>query len=311
MPLMQGTIRLPPRAAGGGEEGRRRRRRPLPRGGAAARLPVTVRGEIRPSPLPSPPGLQSFDLANGPVREASSTATRTRSSVTKPRTLARQQLDARRRGDGARAARPAAAAGDPEPARDRGRVPRPERRDADRRGDGTALAGTLAAGRPRRPMGARARRPPGPRGGRRSRRHAGRGRAGAYRRLRAPDVVDPQARGRRLLRLRPHHRGPSRRRAVQGRHRRAGSFRLLGPSGDRRRPRAPGVGDGPGGAHRRHQHGRLGVARRAVVVRDRRRRPHRHRARAPALRARRDRALPGAHALPRGDRAGDRSSARA
>ena len=43
----------------------------------------------------------------------------------------------------------------------------------------------------------------------------------------------------------------------------------------------------------------------AVLVRRRRRRPHRRAAGAAALRAGRDGALPGAHAVPRGDRAGD------
>ena len=62
-------------------------------GGAAAKLPITVRAEIRPSVFPSPPGLQNFDIANGPVREGVFHGDEEEvSGETKPRALPRQQL---------------------------------------------------------------------------------------------------------------------------------------------------------------------------------------------------------------------------
>src|SRR5262249_14650446 len=93
VPLMQGSIRLPPE--------------PLvaPRklaadvavrylaGGAAAKLPITVRAEIRPSPFAAPVGLEGFDLANGPVREGVFRDDEDASGgAMKPRALPRQQL---------------------------------------------------------------------------------------------------------------------------------------------------------------------------------------------------------------------------
>jgi hypothetical protein len=62
-------------------------------GGAAAKLPVTVRAEIRPSVFSPPPGLGGFDIANGPVREGVFHGDdEESSSETKPRSLPRQQL---------------------------------------------------------------------------------------------------------------------------------------------------------------------------------------------------------------------------
>src|SRR5262249_60635774 len=64
-----------------------------PAGGAAAKLPITVRAEIRPAVFPSPPGLQNFDIANGPVREGVFHGDEEEvSGETKPRALPRQQL---------------------------------------------------------------------------------------------------------------------------------------------------------------------------------------------------------------------------
>jgi alpha-2-macroglobulin len=92
VPLMQGTIRLPREPLVAAKKVAADVAVRYLAGGAAARMPVTVRGEIRPSPLSAPPGLQSYDLASGPVREGVFHGDEDEFTFTKPRTLARQQL---------------------------------------------------------------------------------------------------------------------------------------------------------------------------------------------------------------------------
>src|SRR5262249_20937670 len=92
VPLMQGTIRLPREPLVAAKKVAADVAVRYLAGGAAAGLPVTVRGEIRPSPSSAPRGLESFDVASGPVRVGTFHGDEDESPETKPRTLARQQL---------------------------------------------------------------------------------------------------------------------------------------------------------------------------------------------------------------------------
>ena len=192
------------------------------------------------------------------------------------------------------------------------RVPRPERRSADEFAHGSDLAGVA---RRRAARGALRRSGQAARGrGRRARprRPAAALRRCRRRRLRAPLLRRAQAHGRRLLRLRERRGGAAHRsvllepqrwqrplplRGAAAGHRRAGAGRAQLRLARPRRRDEPARSTSPGAGDDWFAQGE--------------RRPDGRRSREDALRARRHRALPGAHAVPRGDRARHRSSARA
>jgi alpha-2-macroglobulin len=92
VPLMRGVVQLPPGPLVAAKKVAADLGASYLAGGPASGLPVVLRGEIRPRGFPSPPGLDAYTFANGPVREGVFRDGEETGGEEKPRPLARQQL---------------------------------------------------------------------------------------------------------------------------------------------------------------------------------------------------------------------------
>ncbi|HJW70094.1 MAG TPA: MG2 domain-containing protein, partial [Candidatus Binatia bacterium] len=93
VPLMRGVVQLPPGPLVAAKKVAADLGVSYLAGGAAANLPVVLRGEIRPRAFPSPDGLDAYTFANGPVRVGMfRDGEEAEPGDEKPRPLARQQL---------------------------------------------------------------------------------------------------------------------------------------------------------------------------------------------------------------------------